>query len=392
MNTQLGIRKTLLNQLKNKKSPAQVLDLAVSAGVSKDDALRELEAIFRSESEYTFLPVLGSFLQQQKKISPLNTPVSFSEVWDPAGEKITKKTFIGATKKLLTKYQVYKENPGLIRRNAILLGLIPIGFFVLMPLVPALRELLFSGNDFNWIGFLFLPVIIYLARIHQLQRDLVKMVVADEYGWVYSSEKQKDRWSKLAGIYPHLFDKGSDQNIQDEFWGKFRGKKQTVDFWSGIFEYTTGSGKQKTVHKKTAFALHLNTVLKSNFRLEPEGDSSSFFRFFRRKKEIDTESNAFNKTFAVFYNGKKQEKQLEIIKILSPSVQVRLLEIANREGKFIIQFQKDTVVFIFQGLLLQNMKSNFFKKVSLDARDKKAINERINRILDITSDILPFLD
>jgi phage pi2 protein 07 len=304
---------------------------------------------------------------------------------------------------LQDKFEKYKKKPGILFRNLFLLSLPGIGviFFAVLykELYSFFSDALVGGNADGSIFFLVLILpIIYIGRILSLQRDLIKIIIADEYNWVYSPDKRRNRWMDLVRVYPELFKRGNrDQNFQDEFWGKFSGKRQMVDFWSGMFEYTTerGSGKHrsKSTYRKYVVALRLNKKLKSDFLLKPNSIEAWFLSFVRKNENINTESVDFNKCFSVFYNGNKIEKQLEIIKTLSPSVQEKILNMREEQGKFSLQFRGETVLFVFSGYLLRRMKTNFFLRgVRLDPRDAKTIQDRMNSILDISSEIVPFLD
>jgi hypothetical protein len=397
------IRQIALDQLQKGKSPEDIIKMAVAAGTPKEVILNELGTIQAGGGNFAFLPLLGDFLgigkKQEKKVSKTTQK---DEFWDPVGEVVTSGRFRISSEKIRKKHEEYKQNPNIPRRNLFLFSLPGIITILLVIVFPGIIETLAGiSEDGDGVMLLlvpFLPIFWYWRMIHKLQRDLVKMIIADDRGWMYSPDERRNRWMNLSKAYPEIFRKGNkDQNFQDEFWGTFEGKRQTVHFWSGIFEYTTesGSGKnrRKVTKRKTAVALRLNKKLKSDFRLEPNGFGASIKNFFRGDKNIRTESSEFNKYFSVYYNGKKMQKQLEIVKTLSPSVQVRILEMTKKEGKFALQFRGETVIFVLNGKLLQKMKTNFFfKGVQLDPRDQKAIEDRLNTMLDISSDIVPFLD
>ena len=109
------------------------------------------------------------------------------------------------------------------------------------------------------------------------------------------------------------------------------------------------------------------------------------------KKEINTESSEFNKLFAVFYNGRKDQKALEIVKTLSPALQIKLVELSQKE-KFSLLFRNDIAIFMINGKLLPRMKTNFFRAIKLHPADKTFIENRINTILDISSEMMKYLD
>src|SRR3989338_5122526 len=104
----------------------------------------------------------------------------------------------------------------------------------------------------------------------------------------------------------------------------------------------------------------------------PEGAFIKFFNWFR-KNEIETESAEFNSAFAVFYKGEKMERELDIIKVLSPAVQIKLLELKRSQGPFGIGFRGEVMFVVFRPNLFKKMRTNFFKKTELDPRDEEAM-------------------
>ena len=317
-------------------------------------------------------------------------------VWDPAHEKINHFALERAQEKLNKKYEKYKKNPRLPLKNLLLLCIpifIEIILLILFPSIFAFLNNSDSDSDSLEILVLpFLPAIAYYTKILFLQRDLIKLIIAKENNWLYSPDESPSHWRSMVNLYPEFFRKGNKkQNLQDEFWGKFNDQRYTVDFWTGIFEYTVKSRKKNIKFKETLFALHLNKKLKTDLRLVPETTMNRFWNFFR-KNEINTESAEFNQTFATFYAGTKLEKEMDIIRILTPAVQVKLLDLKKSVGQFSILFRGETLLFAYKGPLLSKMHTNFFKKVEVDPRDREAIRKRLNDILDISSDIIQYLD
>ena len=318
--------------------------------------------------------------------------------WDPAGVAVSFDTFKVANRNIEAKYEEYRGKSDYPRecRNWLFFGGILGAAFILW-------FLHFSGafeEDFVlvFVAFLaFIPLLAYIRVIKVLQRDLIKLVIAKENDWVYSPDENVHHWRKMSVLFPGVFRKGDEkQNLQDEFWGKFTGNRGDVDFWSGIFKYTKVSydskgRKSESEYTKTAFSFHLEKQLNTSFQLEPENIGTKVLNLFR-KKEIEIESSEFNKHFAFFYNGKKGDREFDIVKVLSPAIQVRLLELQKHEGDFSVLFQGDVVVFLFDGLLLEDFYTDFFKKVEVDERDKKVLWERLENILEISDDIVQFLD
>ncbi len=385
-------------ELKKGTNPAQVTELALQQGIPNDIANAELVRLAATGNSM-FLGLLKKFGSRSEQINAA-AQKSLQQVWDPAGEAITLNTFEAAQAKLQGTTKKYLERPTLPRRNLLLLLLPIVATALLSIFVPGFAQGIIQLDDGNGIFLFlmpFLPATIYVGYVFSLQRDIIKMLIAQEENWIYSPSERPERWQVLVKKYPELFRKGNTgQNFQDEFWGTTEYHGKSVQFWAAIFEYVVESTdskgrKNRSTHRKNVFAIKLHKRLTSDFRLEPEHLGIRMLNFFR-KKEIDTESAAFNKTFAVFYNGSKVEKQLEIVKTLSPSVQVRLLEMKEQFGRFTLQFRDDAIVIAFPGRMMRWMKTNFFLRVAVDDRDKAALRERLRSVLDISGDILRFLD
>ncbi len=323
--------------------------------------------------------------------------------WDPASRTINPETFKAENNTLAQQYQTHLKNPTYPRthrRNLILLGvlgasIIGAGFYFF-------PHIIFGGgdSDLGILGILvlpFVPAYLYHRKIKALQKDLIKMIMAQKNKWVYFPNESTEHWQIMAQKFPNIFQKGDeDQHLHDEFWGQFKAGNQSIDFYQGIFQFTivthgSKGRKHRTIKTKTIFSLKLNKTLKTTFSLEPEGLGSKLRSWFTRK-EIDTESTEFNKTFAVYYNGQKADKQLDIIKALSPSVQSRLLQLKEQEGKYGVYFQENAVFFVFDGPLFHTMHTNFFRTVEINPEDQKYLKAKLKTILAITGNMVPFLD
>ncbi len=322
-----------------------------------------------------------------------------SKIWDPIDEDVRPALFERDLNELNKKYNAYKKHPNSIRFKLFLCFipvflLVGISVFFLGPFLRILAEL---DNAAGVVVLPFVFVIWYIRKIFLVQRDIVKLMIAKANNWTYSPAEKPSRWRLFKRKYPEIFYKGNqDQNMQDEFWGDFDSGTQKVSFYAGVFAYVTktkdskGRSSKKTYYN-TIVAIKLNKKLKSDFRLEPEGLGRKFLNFFG-SKEIEMESAEFNDKFAFFYNGKRADKELDIVGTLSPSVQVRILQMAREQKPFTLQFKDDIALFAFKGRMMKKMKTNFFRKVEIDQRDIDELNKWLNNMLNIASDIVPFLD
>lgn len=158
------------------------------------------------------------------------------EVWDPVGQKITRSEFASKNKKIQEKLKKYTENPKLPLRNLLLFS-IP-GILTLIAFIFFYEPILKSaeGDNFYFLLFSFVPVFVYWGRVRKLQKDLIKFMVAKENHWFYDPNESISRWNNFENFVPEFFRKGDEgQNLQDEFWGKFQGKKRRLIFIPGCF-------------------------------------------------------------------------------------------------------------------------------------------------------------
>lgn len=330
--------------------------------------------------------------------------------WDPVEVEIASDAFEKECGELRDKLKELKKDPKsvhkIVRKKFIIALVVTIVFAVVVSIVLSYMKNWSEGTQ-EITGYVISPFGLFIAyfwadfgmyiyKINNIQKDLVKILIADNEGWLYAPQKRRKRWVRLKEIFPRFFEKGNKgQFIQDEFWGDFEFKDKKRDFWTGIFDYTIekGSGKNKSVqhYHYSIFGLHLPKKLKADFVLMPEGVGHKIWNFFSRK-EINTESSEFNKSFAFYYDGKKVESELEIVKILSPAVQQKILELKKKRGPFSMWIKNDVILVSFKGFLLKKMQTNFFDKVQIDKRDTNEIRKTLNEMFEIGGGIISYLD
>ncbi|HEY5714206.1 MAG TPA: hypothetical protein VIT68_02540 [Candidatus Gracilibacteria bacterium] len=320
--------------------------------------------------------------------------------WDPCGGWVDPQDYQADREEIDKDFKKYEENPSLPQRNFYLFC-IPLMLFGVLSAwqYDYLSQTMLNSEGgirvYGLIGFFcFAAPAMYRRLVHSLQRDYIKKLLADKHQWLYNPYGGPGHWESLRHKFPEIFDKGTKkQKLYDEFWGTITDDRKTTLFYSSIFEYTvvSGSGKNRREHTyyQTIFAFKLKKSLKADFLLHPE-NGLRWFRWFSRK-EIDTESDEFNRAFAFTYNGAKDEKALEIVKTLSPAVQTKLLDLKKTEKYFSFLFKEEAVIFATNGHLLPKMHTNFFKKVAIDPKDEEALQKRMHGILEIVGDIVPYL-
>jgi len=202
--------------------------------------------------------------------------------------------------------------------------------------------------------------------------------------------------AKTLPILPRNISKGNkSQYIEDQFWGTFEKNNKITHFNAGRFSYTIESGGGKNHHSttyyKNYFIFAIPKDLKSRFHLYPENIGSKINNFFS-KKEINTESIEFNKVFAFSYNGKKDENALHIVKTLSPVIQEKLINLAKAKSDTQILFSHNTIIFYFNGYMLNKPQTNLEKELKLAREDKENIENQMNYLIEISTEMSQYLD
>ena len=335
---------------------------------------------------------------QKKGLTPpsAKTTLDPKTIWDPTDYKVAPESFKKANAKIEEKIKNYKENPNKPFRNLLLcsipgilaLGIAGSSWTQIIEFMGDFNETAQDGIDgFYWVFLFFTPAFWYWAHISALQRDSIKMMLAQEKNWLYNAGNNHQHWETFHEKFPEISKPhGHDHNLQDEFWGRF-GK---TDFYAGLLEYKVRQHKRKTkTYYFNIFALKLPTKNKADFVMLSQ-KSAGVFGFFKSK--IQTESAEFNKEFKITYNGETGEKALHIIQTLSPAVQEELLKFKKEHKSVDIIFRDGTMVFRFRGRLLPKLYTNFFKDIRLDPRDKTAIDTKMKKVLKISEAISKYLD
>jgi hypothetical protein len=301
---------------------------------------------------------------------------------------------------IFSKYEKLKQDPKIIsrqKRNGLIIGIL--GTIVSLALTP----IMLMGADGDGFQLILFGIIIswayyggVVSYYKNLAIDLVKAQIAKENHWLYDPEHDGAKWRQLSQYFPEIFQKGNkSQYVEDQFWGVFDKNSKQTHFNTGRFSYTIESGSGKNRSSKTyhnhyfIFAIPKN--LKSRFHLYPENFGNRISNFFS-KKEINTESIEFNKTFAFSYDGQKGDKALHIVKTLSPAIQEKLINLAKEKKDTQILFAHNTITFCFQGYMLTKPKTDFQKELKLAPEDKKIIEDQMDFLIEISTEMSRFLD
>jgi hypothetical protein len=305
---------------------------------------------------------------------------SFDTYWDPLGEKISTDTYKIQTQKLVEKTKWYRDNPFELKRNQLL--------FIFIPLCIALVYFLifrFEGSIIPMIIFAFAPVLLYRSSIQSLQENMILFLMTQENNWVYLPDIDSDRYDKYQHLYPSYFNVGHSQYIEDQIWGTIPTNKPT-QFWNCSFTYETGSGKSRQTHHHNIFILHLYKPVPVNFDLKKKSALSLGGNNFK------TESEEFNRTFSIQMDSDNPDSKLQLLRVLSPSVQVRLTEIATTFRIAQIGFYGTRMILDFKDDLWNFKYTNFFKEVRVDERDTEYFKNLLLMLTQIPIEMLHYID
>lgn len=309
------------------------------------------------------------------------------DFWDPIGEHIKRGTFQYENQDIEDEILLYGKTPAeILRKKQYRLLFAFLGMFGFMLLLI----FIFPRVDKDWllISILFwFPFLSMTRRIQILQADTIKKKICDQERWEYCPAIRKSKWKALSNAYPEIF-RGNSPNIQDEIWGDFQHNEQKVFFWSGIFEHEAGDqNSRSSINHETLFAFPIQKKINSPFLMTTKEPVIGFLVRLFGIETIGTESIDFNKNFLV-----KGENSLEVVARLSPRMQELLMAFKKSEKSFTLLIEGELALFRIPGLLIKEMKTNFFESLSPHPDDTQFILERLKKMLDISTEMVVFLD
>ncbi len=428
------IRPFIQFELKKGTAPEVVFDMAIKKGIPS----YEIKGVFMELLPYEqvkeihkrdIISVNKNFIIEKKRERENIKNMRLDNIfWDPVNKSIKFGTFKKEREALYKKFKYLKNHSYLLKIYLFLLILIIlfvwgiIGYWLYVDTDSA-RSFLFGDSNHDamcWVLLLaWLPLLMFLSYIKNLQIDLIKERIAEKRKWIYNPDKSNKHWFSLKEKFPFIFAKGNkSQNVQDEIWGRYKNDDQNIDFYSGIFEFQVETGNEKRRHSKryfqTYFGIHLNKKLNKDLKLTPNSKVKKIFKSLLSEK-IELESVEFNEIYSVEYGGKKEEK-LDIFKKLSPAVQWELIRLGKESKDLKILFSEDTFLFSQSGFLFQKnklnfmvriiigmipfakqvlirkMHSNFMKRVEINIKDEEFLEEKIETLLEIATEIPQYLD
>lgn len=303
--------------------------------------------------------------------------------WDPLNENIKADSFQTEQQSVINQTEKYQKNPNLIKRNLIFAGLVPIIGVVLLILF---WETLQSLADPRIFLCTFIPLILYYQGIRLLQEKLLLYLLSREEGWAYNPEESSTSTQKLIQKYPKIFDQGRNQKVGQQIWGSIN-RPYKIEFWRCTFWYTVGHGRYSHTNKRPVFALKLNRPVNVNYTMLRV---VNFWEEFQT--EIKTESEEFNKKFKVVADKYDSTTKTQILKVLSPSVQVRFIEFSKKYKLNRIYFEDDIMLIEFIENVWKTKYTNFLKKVEVDKRDVEHFSETLKDMMALPSEMIQYMD
>lgn len=142
----------------------------------------------RNLSPYTMETILNPALppNPNRKEAEQQTLPAKADIWDPGNEPIRADQFENENKKLNKKFEQYKKHPRTPLRNLLLLS-IPIFLLIGVLLWRDGRQFVLNtlGDDSEILGVVLVPAMYYFWKVWRLQIDLIKYIIAKEFGWIY---------------------------------------------------------------------------------------------------------------------------------------------------------------------------------------------------------------
>ena len=282
---------------------------------------------------------------------------------------------------------MFRKYPNILKKKQNLAVWLFVGSLLLFPVF-----ILFATPvaPFAFIAALVFLIVSYTIP-NALKADLIKYALSKQRGWLYDPFPDVDDGKGLAKSYPWIFPKGSYEYVDDQMWGEYEHKGVKRKFHSGTYTFVTihhdKNGSHEEPHPNYFFAVHLEKNVKSSFLLYPESFLSRMGQKFH-SKEIDVESIDFNKTFAFKYSGSKEDNSLEITKVLSPAVQLQLLDLNKKGMGLSVLFDSDKIIFLFKGNMLKRTKTKLTGGFNIAKEDLDVIDDYMLTFNTIAGEIV----
>ena len=220
-----------------------------------------------------------------------------------------------------------------------------------------------------------------------IQEEVILSMLCKKHNWLYLPKEETGSPKVFAATFPDLFDYGYDQNFDEQIWGTIQSQTGIErPFWYTKFTYVVQEGRSSKVKTEHVYIIQLQKPVEVEFTLAKAGIFSKF------EESIKTESVDFNNAYVIKASSSKGQDMNEIIKILNPSVQIRLVDFSHKyTGIKSLSFKLDLLIISFHESIWKTRYTNFFKSVSIDMRDEENFNKAFLDMIAIPEEMLHFI-
>jgi hypothetical protein len=303
-----------------------------------------------------------------------NTEQSY---WDPRGKEVNKLTYVDQKEAFIKKIQKYRNHPYIFK------------FYLALSCLPTIIGVFLLTSYFKYdIVFVMISCVLpiaYYAYVKDMQNDLLLFLLCEKNNWIYNPKKDTDAITGLTVLFPRVSEYANYHYLDEQVWGRIQIKNLTIPFWKGLFHYRISGGRSQEAVVDNVFFLKLEHSYPVNFTLQSPG-------LFGEHREIKTESEVFNKTFGVVSDSKDTDSKLQIMKVLSPSVQTRLVDLYSKYHIRAIAFKTDIItIAVYDDKMWKARYTNFFRKVAIDERDEKEFYTALTEITELFVEMGQFI-
>jgi len=202
-------------------------------------------------------------------------------------------------------------------------------------------------NDIHFgillIGLVFF--VVYFSHLYEKKRTKELELVANKFGFLFSKTSSDHAIKDFKNF--ELFSKGHSKTIKNKIWTQDKFRDVSIFEYS----YTTGGGKNSSIHQQTVLTIKSNDLNAPNFKLKPEKITDKIVDFFGHH-DIDFEMFLyFSKKYLL--KGKDEEN---IKKFFTPN----LIEFFEENEECCIEVENNVFVFYMNGKRYNPAKIEWF--------------------------------
>lgn len=296
---------------------------------------------------------------------------------DPLNDYVTSSSFAAERQAVADKINHYIKHPFEVKV-----------LFAICCAAPIFVIGVFAGLHYvNYfvIVISFVGLVLFYFYMRGLQEEVILLLLCEKKGWVYNPDPDYGRANKLAHLFPDVFNRGDRElrKVDNQIWGTF-GKEDKCSFWSCMFHFEQQDSRydiQGDAYDKPVFVFELPVILPVHFSLFSNGLHT----------DVKTESIEFNNKYRIILQDKGKHAHASVVKILSPSVIVRLMEFADTYAVDCISFNHNCMVVLFNTQVWKAQYTNFVNRVAIDERDTKNFDHLLEQLTELTQTIRQYM-